>query len=75
MTTIIKQTKTEVPVKQRKNGNWFANLSKIETAVFYNTASKTKRQANGKSFKSITVVSTWDSRPYWNKTQIIWNEE
>ncbi len=74
MTTIIKQTKTEFPVKQRKNGSWFADLSKIENSVFLNSASKTKRQANGKSFKSVTIISIWDSKPYANEVKIIWNE-
>ena len=74
-TTVIKETTSEVLVKQRKNGSWYANLTKIETACYCNSVSKTLKMSEGKIYKSVTIINKWDSRPFMNSVKVIWNEK
>ena len=74
MTTIIKRTENKVIVKKRKNGDFYANISKIEKPLNIKVVSKSASAAKGKNYKSITIISIWDIRPCCSSVKVIWNE-
>lgn len=72
---VVKQLTFDVPVKQKSNGSWFGSVKDIERPFeAQHTVSKTKRQADGKKFKSVTVICTWTVSPIYNTIKTVWNE-
>jgi hypothetical protein len=76
---VVKTKTTVVPCFQRKNGDWFANIESVEqpyaSGINVKSQHKTKRQANGKTFKSVTITSVWTACPSRCKIVAEWNEE
>ena len=70
---VVRQVTEEVIVKKRKNGDFYANTSKVETSVFSKTVSKTLKSAKGKEYKTVTLISVWGANGM-NEMKIIWNE-
>ena len=74
---VVKTVTTEVPCFQRKNGDWFANIENVEQPYAsgpVKTQHKTKRQAKGKIFKSVTITSIWTAHHLYCKIVAEWNE-
>ena len=75
---VVKTKETVVPCFQRKNGDWFANIESVEqpyaSGEKVKTQHKTKRQAAGKTFKSVTITSIWTACPSRCKIVAEWNE-
>ncbi len=70
---VVRQVTEEVKVKKRKNGDFYANISKVETSLEYKTVSKTLKSAKGKEYKTVTLISVWGANGR-NAMKIIWNE-
>ena len=75
---VVKTVTTVVPCLQRKNGDWFANIENVEqpyaSGFKVKTQHKTKRQANGKIFKSVTITSIWTVNHLYCRIVADWNE-
>lgn len=70
---MLKQTRTKVKVKQRKNGDFYADVSKIDLPFEKKTVSRNVKSAMGNVYKSLTVVATWYDNPNHNTIVTEWD--
>ena len=72
---IVKEERTVVIAKQRKNGSWYANCKNVNQPFHaIDTATKTKRQANGETFKTVTVICQWAVSASYHRVLTEWNQ-